>query len=303
MSRQRSARSAALGLTVRRVPSTIPSRSAGTASSSARRRRPRPRVARPHLGLVPFGRERPAQRRPVGRRDGAAAVRGRSRARRPAVPRRVQLGRQPAHRALRGRTAPRAENRELLQRAIQSEFALQENALPAGAARLHRRPALPGRLQSRRRRGDRSAGRRFHAGDRRRRRDRGRRAPERPGRHRRRARRTRDAGHARRSRACSCSPTRTAAASAIDLRTGATGIVRHARGTRETLVLDRVRKQDVVRVKDRDRDRRLARGGAQLALPEGDPDRRASRASARRTPISSSRCRSTRTWTSARSTP
>jgi rod shape-determining protein MreC len=39
-----------------------------------------------------------------------------------------------------------------------------------------------------------------------------------------------------------------AAASAIDLRTGATGIVRHARGTRETLVLDRVRKQDLVRV-------------------------------------------------------
>ncbi len=38
-----------------------------------------------------------------------------------------------------------------------------------------------------------------------------------------------------------------AAASAVDLRTGATGIVRHARGTRETLVLDRVRKQDLVR--------------------------------------------------------
>jgi rod shape-determining protein MreC len=38
-----------------------------------------------------------------------------------------------------------------------------------------------------------------------------------------------------------------AAASATDLRTGATGIVRHARGTRETLVLDRVRKRDVVR--------------------------------------------------------
>lgn len=38
-----------------------------------------------------------------------------------------------------------------------------------------------------------------------------------------------------------------AAASAIDLRTSATGIVRHARGTRETLVLDRVRKRDVVR--------------------------------------------------------
>lgn len=41
-----------------------------------------------------------------------------------------------------------------------------------------------------------------------------------------------------------------AAASAIDLRTGATGIVRHARGTRETLVLDRVRKQDLVRSGD-----------------------------------------------------
>ena len=38
-----------------------------------------------------------------------------------------------------------------------------------------------------------------------------------------------------------------AAVSAVDLRSGAPGIVRHARGTRETLVLDRVRKQDVVR--------------------------------------------------------
>ena len=41
-----------------------------------------------------------------------------------------------------------------------------------------------------------------------------------------------------------------AAVSAVDLRTSAEGIVRHARGTRETLVLDRVRKQDVVRVGD-----------------------------------------------------
>ncbi len=37
---------------------------------------------------------------------------------------------------------------------------------------------------------------------------------------------------------------------AIDLRTQAPGIVRHARGTRETLVLDRVRKQEIVRVGD-----------------------------------------------------
>ena len=41
-----------------------------------------------------------------------------------------------------------------------------------------------------------------------------------------------------------------AAVSAIDLRTSAPGIVRHARGTRETLVLDRVRKQDRVKVGD-----------------------------------------------------
>jgi rod shape-determining protein MreC len=38
-----------------------------------------------------------------------------------------------------------------------------------------------------------------------------------------------------------------AAASAIDLRTRASGIVLHARGTKETLVFDRVRKEDVVR--------------------------------------------------------
>lgn len=41
-----------------------------------------------------------------------------------------------------------------------------------------------------------------------------------------------------------------AAVSAVDLRTRAAGIVRHARGTRETLVLDRVRKEDLVRVGD-----------------------------------------------------
>jgi len=38
-----------------------------------------------------------------------------------------------------------------------------------------------------------------------------------------------------------------AAVSALDLRPGADGIVRHARGTRETLILDRVRKEELVR--------------------------------------------------------
>ena len=41
-----------------------------------------------------------------------------------------------------------------------------------------------------------------------------------------------------------------AAVSAVNLPTRAEGIVRHARGTRETLVLDRVRKQDVIKVGD-----------------------------------------------------
>ena len=41
-----------------------------------------------------------------------------------------------------------------------------------------------------------------------------------------------------------------AAVSALDLRSQAAGIVRHARGTRQTLVLDRVRKEDRVRVGD-----------------------------------------------------
>jgi rod shape-determining protein MreC len=41
-----------------------------------------------------------------------------------------------------------------------------------------------------------------------------------------------------------------AAVSAVDLRTSAPGVVLHARGTRETLVLDRVRKQDVIKEGD-----------------------------------------------------
>ena len=41
-----------------------------------------------------------------------------------------------------------------------------------------------------------------------------------------------------------------AAVSAVDLRSSAPGVVLHARGTRETLVFDRVRKQEVIRVGD-----------------------------------------------------
>ncbi len=62
-----------------------------------------------------------------------------------------------------------------------------------------------------------------------------------------------------------------AAASAVDLRTGATGIVRHARGTRETLVLDRVRKQDVVRVGSRIVTAGWRAGALSSLYPKGIP--------------------------------
>lgn len=62
-----------------------------------------------------------------------------------------------------------------------------------------------------------------------------------------------------------------AAVSAIDLRTGAAGIVRHARGTRETLVLDRVRKRDVIRVGDEVVTAGWRAGGLSSLYPKGIP--------------------------------
>ena len=62
-----------------------------------------------------------------------------------------------------------------------------------------------------------------------------------------------------------------AAASAVDLRTSATGIVRHARGTRETLVLDRVRKQDVIRVGDQVVTAGWRAGALSSLYPKGIP--------------------------------
>jgi rod shape-determining protein MreC len=62
-----------------------------------------------------------------------------------------------------------------------------------------------------------------------------------------------------------------AAASAVDLRTGATGIVRHARGTRETLVLDRVRKEDLVRRGDEIVTAGWRSGALSSLFPKGIP--------------------------------
>jgi rod shape-determining protein MreC len=62
-----------------------------------------------------------------------------------------------------------------------------------------------------------------------------------------------------------------AAASAIDVRTNAQGIVLHARGTRETLVLDRVRKEDVVRRGDEIVTSGWRAGGLSSVYPRGIP--------------------------------
>jgi rod shape-determining protein MreC len=62
-----------------------------------------------------------------------------------------------------------------------------------------------------------------------------------------------------------------AAVSAIDIRTGAPGIVLHARGTRETLVLDRVRKEDVVRFGDEVVTAGWSAGGLSSLYPKGIP--------------------------------
>lgn len=62
-----------------------------------------------------------------------------------------------------------------------------------------------------------------------------------------------------------------AAVSAVDLRTGAEGIVLHARGTRETLVLDRVRKQDLVRVGDEIVTAGWSTAGLSSLYPKGVP--------------------------------
>ena len=109
----------------------------------------------------------PLERRPVRRRDRAAAVRRRVRAGRAAVPRRLRLGRQPPGRALGGRGAPRRGARSPPARDPERVRAPGER-VPAGRLLDYiDGAALPRRLRSRRRRGDRPAGGGVHAGDRR----------------------------------------------------------------------------------------------------------------------------------------
>jgi rod shape-determining protein MreC len=62
-----------------------------------------------------------------------------------------------------------------------------------------------------------------------------------------------------------------AAASAVDVKTGAQGIVRHAIGTGETIVLDRVRKRDTVRRGDRIVTAGWRSGDLTSLFPQGIP--------------------------------
>ena len=86
MSRQRSARSAALGLTVRRVPTTIPSRGAG----QLRRRLVVGLLVLTSLVLISLsfrsGEDGPLSGVESAGATAAPALRGRARARRAAVP-------------------------------------------------------------------------------------------------------------------------------------------------------------------------------------------------------------------------
>ena len=248
MSRQRSARSAALGLTVRRIPTTTPSRGAG----QLRRRLVVGILVLASLVLISIS-FRSGQSGPLSGVESAGATALRPFAvglERVAQPFRDAYGW--ADSLLTAQSDAerlRTENRELLQRAIQSEFAQQENEYLRAQLDYIDSPRFPADYRSV--------------------------VAEVTG---------RPAGAFTQAIVIAAGsgdgvrlndPVVTAdglvgvvtrvtpdlsrvqlltdegaAASAVDLRTGATGIVRHARGTRETLVLDRVRKEDLVRVKD-----------------------------------------------------
>ncbi|HEX4746971.1 MAG TPA: rod shape-determining protein MreC [Gaiellaceae bacterium] len=245
MSRQRSARSAALGLTVRRIPTTIPSRSSG----SVRRRLVVGILVLASLVLISLS-FRSEGSGPLNAVESAGAAALRPFAvgfERVAQPFRDVYGWADSLLTARSEAEElRAEVQELRQRAIQAEFALQENVYLRNLLDYSDGPRFPADFDPvvaeviGRPAGAFTQAIVVAAG----------------------SERgievndpvvtadglvgvvTRVSGGTARVQLLTDEE---AAASAIDLRTGATGIVRHARGTRETLVLDRVRKQDVVR--------------------------------------------------------
>ena len=245
MSRQRSARSAALGLTVRRIPSTIPSRGGGP----VRRRLVVGLLVLASLVLISLS-FRSDESGPLGGVHSASASALRPFAvgfERVAQPFRDAYSWTDSLLTARSEAEQlREELREVRQRAIQSEYALQENVYLRELLRYIDGPRFPADFDPvaaeviGRPSGAFTQAIVIAAGAKN-----GVRANDPVV--------TADGLVGVVTRVTSVTARvqlltdEEAAASAIDLRTGATGVVRHARGTRETLVLDRVRKQDVVR--------------------------------------------------------
>jgi rod shape-determining protein MreC len=269
MSRQRSARSAALGLTVRRIPTTIPSRGPGP----LRRRLVVGVLVLASLALISLS-FRSDETGPLGGVHSAAAT-----ALRPfgvglervAQPFRDAYGWADSLFTARSEAEQlRAEVRELRQRAIQSEFALQENVYLRRQLRYIDGPRFPADFDPIATEVIGRPGVAFAqaivvaAGS-----DDGVRILDPVV--------TLDGLVGLVTRVTSDTARiqlltdEEAAASAVDLRTGADGIVRHARGTRETLVLDRVRKQDVIGLGDEVVTSGWRAGGLNSVYPKGIP--------------------------------
>ena len=129
----------------------------------------RPARARPHHLFVPVGSRRLDERGPVCGRNRAAPVRRRRRSDRAAVQGRLQLDGEPLPRPLRSGAPPERELESAPGGDPETVRAPGE-PLSSQAAPLRRERELSARLQRRLRGRHRPAGRRVHAGDRRRRR-------------------------------------------------------------------------------------------------------------------------------------
>jgi rod shape-determining protein MreC len=142
----------------------------------------------------------------------------------------------------------RSENQVLRQQVIQNESALRENVRLRALLHYARGPSSRATTATCRG-GGRPSSERVPAGDRRRGRHERRRQAERAVGHERRPRRLVTRVFSNRARVTLITDEQSAV-SAVDLRTDADGIVRHGRGAGDTLVLDRVAKQEFVKEGD-----------------------------------------------------
>ena len=299
MPRNRTARSAVLGLPVRRpAPRSHSSRT----SSALRRRIVLGTLVVLSLALITISfREQsdgPLHDAQAAVAERAAAARGRSRAGRAAVPRRLRLDEGPLQRPLRERAAEGRERAAAAAGDPERVGAAGERQ-PECAARLPELAGLPGRLQRRRRRGDRAAVGLVRPDDRRLRRLRRRRRAGGAGRHGRRSRRHRDERDRRRRPGPSAH--RRAERRLRPRPAHERGRSRPARPPGTSLVLDRVAKKEVVNVGDEIITAGWRSGQLASLYPKGIRSA-TSPSSAGSAPTSTSRCWSCPTSTSPGST-